>query len=86
MNSSFPLNSLYFYPHKIRYTPSPEVDDERRGNWSPGYYIHGASPMRRHVHTAGSPQRPQRDPTSLGRIELEIQGDNMDDDGAPPLC
>jgi hypothetical protein len=75
-------NSLYFYPHKIRFAPTPFVDiSERCDRRFPGYGVSMASPKK-------SPQLGQV-PSLRGIASFdaeknlqEFATDRMDDDGA----
>lgn len=71
---------LYFYPHHAHIEPSLRGDNNRRSNWSPGYY-------GRYVPLLTPTSDSERDCNEIvpdaDEIQETLTSDRMDDDGAP---
>lgn len=66
-----PTNSLYFFPHKLTFTPLQRAtDNEKRNRWFPGS---DASVVLSRVRPQGRQAQPAR---------LDVDPHRMDDDGA----
>jgi hypothetical protein len=77
------VNSLYFYPHTLHFSPVPEAtDSEQRNRWFPSYKASAAS-MWAKTPVAGARRAPERDSRNSDKIRQGMDDARMDDDGAP---
>ncbi|GAB2793138.1 hypothetical protein [Dyella kyungheensis] len=77
------MNSLYFYPHKLHFSPKPDAaDSEQRNRWFPGYNAstplpRAKAPLPRNMSfPAVEPQASDEDRPAEDDVRV-------DDDGAP---
>lgn len=77
------MNSLYFYPHRLHFTPIPDAaDSEQRNRWFPSYKASTAGlPGRTPIAKATRVR--QRDLRNSDKFRQEVDDARMDDDGAP---
>lgn len=78
-------NSLYFYPHKLRFQPVVDAaDNQRRNRWFPGCDASVTSP-RSKVPARRCEVVPRTDLLESHKSCQDLEADRMDDDGAPCL-
>ena len=78
-------NSLYFYPHKLRFQPVVDAaDSHRRNRWFPGFDASVTSP-RSKVPARRCEVVPKTGLLDSLKSRQDLEADRMDDDGAPCL-
>ena len=83
MNNFNHVNSLYFYPHTLRFSPAADAaDTEQRNRWFPSYKASTAQP-RGPAPVAQAMRATERDSHSSDKTPQEADDARMDDDGAP---
>lgn len=76
-------NSLYFYPHTLRFSPVADAaDSEQRNRWFPSYKASTARP-RGKTPVAETTRAPERQLQNRDKLRQEMDDARMDDDGAP---
>jgi hypothetical protein len=79
------MNSLYFYPHKLHFSPAPDASDsEQRNRWFPGYDV--STQSLRKKATAEKRPRDVEDPAQVSDRngqDQDVDDARMDDDGSP---
>lgn len=77
------MNSLYFYPHKLHFSPKHDAaDSEQRNRWFPGYNASTALPGAQ-TPLAKSVSFPAVDPQESDEDRPAEDDVRVDDDGAP---
>lgn len=77
------MNSLYFYPHKLRFSPvSDAADNEQRNRWFPGYDA-SAVVRRAKAPPTKSVSVPEADSQDSDRDRQDVDDAHMEDEGAP---
>ena len=74
-------NSLYFYPHKLHFSPAPDAaDSEQRNRWFPSYQASTAKPRSKGPVADADHDG---DSTLLDRDHRDEDDACLDDEGAP---
>jgi hypothetical protein len=77
------MNALYFYPHKLHFSPIPDAtDSEQRNRWFPGYDVSVVS-SRTKASIARDAGAPGGEPPGSDRDRCDADDARMDDDGGP---
>jgi hypothetical protein len=77
------VNSLYFYPHTLHFSPVPETEDcEHRNRWFPSYKASNARTWGT-TTVAQARRAPERASPNSDKTRQEVDDARMDDDGAP---
>ena len=78
------MNSLYFYPHKLHFSPQLDAaDSEQRNRWFPGYNA-STSPKRAKAPAVKSESIPAADSQNSDQERPAVDEVHVDDNSAPP--